>query len=132
LLVNLEGGVVFRIIWWCFSDGVGASGLYLAMLYNMGKMKLEKTCDVCNAVRVVRSSNGQFMQKQVGFGASENDADKIGFVSGTTCFLVGRRTVLFGGSWATQRRKDYTFSVASNFIKFLLRRTLPSLCRIKL
>ncbi|KAG5888658.1 hypothetical protein JTB14_014851 [Gonioctena quinquepunctata] len=49
-----------QVIVTCY-DGATASGLYLAMIFLIEKMKLEKECDVCSAVRSIRHSRGQFV-----------------------------------------------------------------------
>lgn len=48
-----------------FSDGVKASGLYLALSFMIEQMKLEQECDVCLAVRSLRHSRKQFVTTEV-------------------------------------------------------------------
>ncbi|RZB89873.1 Y phosphatase domain containing protein, partial [Asbolus verrucosus] len=48
-------------------DGVKASGLYVALSFVIEKMKLEQSCDVCQAVRSVRHNREQFVQDEEQF-----------------------------------------------------------------
>jgi protein tyrosine phosphatase len=48
-------------------DGLTASGLYVAMLYNIGRMKMEEVCDVCSSVRKIKSFRQDFLKSQEQF-----------------------------------------------------------------
>ncbi|RZC38965.1 Y phosphatase and/or fn3 domain containing protein, partial [Asbolus verrucosus] len=48
-------------------DGVKASGVYVAMSFIIEKMKLEQSCDVCQAVRTIRHNRNQFVQEEEQF-----------------------------------------------------------------
>ncbi|RZC35251.1 Y phosphatase and/or PTPlike phytase domain containing protein, partial [Asbolus verrucosus] len=48
-------------------DGVTASGLYVTMSFIIEKLKLEQSCDVCQAVRTVRHNRSQFVQEEEQF-----------------------------------------------------------------
>ncbi|KAF7263890.1 hypothetical protein GWI33_000954, partial [Rhynchophorus ferrugineus] len=41
-------------------DGATASGLFIAMSFLIEKINLEQECDVCQAIRSIRTSRKQF------------------------------------------------------------------------
>lgn len=47
------------------SDGARASGLFVALSFVVEKIKLEENCDVCLAVRFIRSNREQFVKEEV-------------------------------------------------------------------
>ncbi|RZC38749.1 receptor-type tyrosine-protein phosphatase F-like [Asbolus verrucosus] len=48
-------------------DGAKASGLYMAMDFIIEKMKLEQSCDACQAVRTIRHNRSQFVRNEEQF-----------------------------------------------------------------
>lgn len=50
---------------WCFSDGVTASGLFIALSNLIEQMQDEKMCDVCQTVRSIRICRKRFVNQAV-------------------------------------------------------------------